>query len=559
MTDEPRATKIGVLLVHGVGEQRRFEHLEGEVREVVRALRELPGVEAVSVATRTSADAAYLSEQVLWRADDGAPVQVQVRRANAGPLVLEFREVWWADIDERSSLFSQVRFWLWGLAQWAVVGSRTSRQLTDFSTMKLPGPPSGKRGLAEWLSIRGKLFLIAIFFCLVLLTLSLINFVLTKFLKGRLPGPDIIASYVGDVKLLLQERREGHGPIYDLGLPPRASVRRRIVKGLVEMALTGYDRWYVAAHSLGTVVALNGLMETELALPNYLDEATWLRCKEAQLPDAKGVAGPLGRLDVKEGAKGKIMMPRRPVWLEDHGTIDRTRLFGGLRGLLTYGSPLDKFSAMWPQIVALNPQPAFAEDFEWINVFDETDPVSGPLDDYGEPQPPDGSGAIQAAPKNFAFSAYPWLLLSHLKYLAFKSADRSRLVDRLAAWLVVGDRFPAPDAKAVGWQADNLRWGRYLGHFVQWACAFAFLSWLLGWVLSKLGAMLSQSFESVDLPQVGGVAEWTILGLSVSVSLVLLAGVVRLLGAGSRPSMVESPRSPQGFGPHSTRTAKDSP
>lgn len=31
-------TRVGVLLVHGIGEQRRFEHLEAEVRQIVSAL-----------------------------------------------------------------------------------------------------------------------------------------------------------------------------------------------------------------------------------------------------------------------------------------------------------------------------------------------------------------------------------------------------------------------------------------------------------------------------------------------------------------------------------------
>jgi hypothetical protein len=29
--------RIGVLLVHGIGEQRRFEHLEGEARNIAAA------------------------------------------------------------------------------------------------------------------------------------------------------------------------------------------------------------------------------------------------------------------------------------------------------------------------------------------------------------------------------------------------------------------------------------------------------------------------------------------------------------------------------------------
>jgi hypothetical protein len=137
---------------------------------------------------------------------------------------------------------------------------------------RLSRPPDGKRGYLRWLIIRAKLFLVGLVFCLVMLTLSFINIILTRFLKGRIPGPDVISSFVGDVKLLLQEEREGGRTISDLGLPPRVSVRRRMVKALVDMAMANYKRYCVAAHSLGTVIAFNGQMEIELALPKLSEQ-----------------------------------------------------------------------------------------------------------------------------------------------------------------------------------------------------------------------------------------------------------------------------------------------
>ncbi len=57
---KPELKRVGLLLVHGVGEQRRFEHLSGEVRHLVSALQEQVGDEkGVSVQARTSRDAAY--------------------------------------------------------------------------------------------------------------------------------------------------------------------------------------------------------------------------------------------------------------------------------------------------------------------------------------------------------------------------------------------------------------------------------------------------------------------------------------------------------------------
>jgi hypothetical protein len=36
------AERIGIVLVHGIGEQRRFEHLEGEARLLIDALERRP-------------------------------------------------------------------------------------------------------------------------------------------------------------------------------------------------------------------------------------------------------------------------------------------------------------------------------------------------------------------------------------------------------------------------------------------------------------------------------------------------------------------------------------
>ena len=57
--------------------------------------------------------------------------------------------------------------------------------------------------------------------------------------------------------------------------PPRAAIRRRMIRAMIEVAEADYDRWYIIAHSLGTVVAWNGLMEIQQTLPNYIGETCW--------------------------------------------------------------------------------------------------------------------------------------------------------------------------------------------------------------------------------------------------------------------------------------------
>ena len=55
------AKRVGIIVVHGVGEQKRFEHLDGEVRKIIFALRE----EAKSI--------------------EGTSVTVEIARANSAP------------------------------------------------------------------------------------------------------------------------------------------------------------------------------------------------------------------------------------------------------------------------------------------------------------------------------------------------------------------------------------------------------------------------------------------------------------------------------------------
>ena len=65
---------------------------------------------------------------------------------------------------------------------------------------------------------------------------------------------DILVQYLGDIQHYQQQEREkdGAGYLLDIGQPPRLTIRRRMIKGLVKMRLAEYDRWYVLAHSLAS-------------------------------------------------------------------------------------------------------------------------------------------------------------------------------------------------------------------------------------------------------------------------------------------------------------------
>jgi hypothetical protein len=148
------------------------------------------------------------------------------------------------------------------------------------------------------------------------------------------------------------------------------------------------------------------------------------------------------------------MMPIRPIWLADNDCIDRRTLFSKLRGFLTYGSAIGKFRGIWPIIVPANrDEYVFRQDFDWVNVHDWTDPVSGPLRAYSRATgfdamdvPINGQRRVVAGRVsanidfNISYKAgWAWLL-SHLQYLKHSSGAYQRpnplLVSEVAGWLL---------------------------------------------------------------------------------------------------------------------------
>ena len=419
--------RIGIVLVHGIGEQGRFEHLSSEVRDLLAAFDADPNVRC-TVDTRSTRDSAVGAQQESWLAETGAPVRIDIRYVDGEgekqQQSLDIHEVWWADLDDKATLWNRVKFWFWGLGMW-----RAKR----FCQAYLPGakkgmsPPQATAGRKAALWARAALFGFAVVFLLTAITLNLLNAVLRGLRLGRL-GSDVLYRYVGDAKLYQDRGRPGQGPLEDRGLPRRVAIRRRMVAALVTAARGDYDRWYVLGHSLGSVVAFNGLMETAHALPNYLSKTALT-----------------GALDFRKSEPNanpnvKHMSPRRPVWICDDGlTLDRKKLFSRLRGFVTYGSPLDKFAFLWPQIVNVNNDNAvFAECFEWINIFDHTDPVAGHLDAFRDAC---GKGR---GPKNFAYKACWLLLWSHKRYLK-GGANPDSASRRLLDWILDGEtKFTIP-------------------------------------------------------------------------------------------------------------------
>lgn len=442
-------TRIGVVVVHGIGEQQRFEHLDGQVRALVGALAARPGVR-LTVEIASAPGAQFHASQDTWLAT--GPVRVHVVDQAAGSCVLEFHEVWWADVNEPYSLTKQLRFWAWSLALWAYPGKFGSIR-PSARARQTPAPPTGNLTLrALWIRVR--LILVAGVAVVVAASAGVISFLAERLLKIKTPRILVtFVNYLAGVKLYNQKERMGGGlPAAEqdfldtIGEPPRVSVRRRMIRVLMQVAMAPYDRWYVLAHSLGSVVAFNGLMEVAYKWPGYFDQETWAQARAC--PDPLVGAARAGWM----APEGWDPAPVRPVWVPADEIAFRSRIFHNLRGVLTFGSPLEKFAALWPYRVALAMEPAFRDGTEWINVYDPMDPVSGVLRSFDQ-----GKSYCCPRPRNVGYAAGPLLLLTHLQYLKTPRGKRKTLGDGVAEWLLTGNSAQIPGGgpgwfEPYGWQ-----------------------------------------------------------------------------------------------------------
>lgn len=564
--------KIGVLLVHGVGEQGSLQHLEQTAAKLVDALKILPGKPRVDIRTppRSLQGSASLRGVAPYCQDPTVSIDLRTDDREA---TIELNEVWWADLDEPDGVLASIRFWLWGLGQWFAKRYEHSRRY-DLRNRIMPAFPWETSGHFRRIFLplvnRVQLFMLSCFFLMVVATLSLAKYVIS-FFSPKSVKPTILVQYIGDVKLYQQRRYFSGQPLTDIDQPPRTAITRRMVNALAGMALADYDRWYVLAHSLGTVVAWDSLNQSPYALANCLSDDVAEKCRDAGLLRIDS-----GDAPAFEGDRESIRPPR-PCWIEPEEIVDRQALFAGLRGLCTYGSPLDKFAFLWPMIVAQHDdRTALGDDFEWINVFDPTDPVAGAVNSFQSIENDRDGLPARPWPENYGYRADPRLLLSHVKYLSFDAAKKGRLVNRLVDWMLDGERFDQTEADPKSWMRPGADDGairrRYGMQVAQWAIAGAAVTlaftgvilatgknlagirdWLFGPAPAGAVTMASEATEATStwfdslLQTILSVAQSVPYALSIVVLAVLACAFILRLGEEihhrrRRPGALQPPR-----------------
>jgi len=475
--------RIGVVVVHGIGEQKRFEHVDGQVRAIVAALQSRRDA-TVTVEIKTAGASTFQSQHDTW--STGASVRVLIDdRLTSKRVEMNFHEVWWADVNEPFSFLKQLRFWAWGLAIWLYPGKAGST-LPGANSVRVPSRPNqtirGTRLETAW--ARVLLFAVAVVAVAGAASIGMFTFLAQRVLNLDPPKfIRIFVNYLAGVKLYNQKHRRGAGffParyqdfLDTINEPPRVSIRRRMIRSIMDAAEERYDRWYVVAHSLGSVVAFNGLMEAASSWPGYFTEEKWSSLRQTLVgPSRPGWAVPSGAI---------LSSPRRPVWAEPSELAYRSHIFSRFHGLLTFGSPLEKFANIWPARVPISREPAFRLGTKWLNIYDPLDPISGVLRSFGG-----GIAACCPPPENIGYSNGPILLLTHLQYLRPRKLGLS---DGIAEWFVTGNSHLISASAGPGWYSPDSRHDstRWAAAWVSWFGAFLLLL-VLGALVSPITVAL---------------------------------------------------------------------
>ncbi len=454
--------RIGVLLVHGMGEQNPGDHAEKvvrsliaswagdyEVRQVWQRARTCPGCGRCLDTAEQSGDGVGAKPSAS-REGPQIIARVQVGGGRNETVDLHLHEVWWADLGQRTGLRNWGRFTWWVVrAPFLVFRAGTGR--FDEKRWMKRGEAAGLVRVASLRSGLGRLPQFLVLFCFSILALitGLTWGLLRRLLHGFAPSPVVLLQSFGDVQIYTEGARTDTGSGTDMGLPPRVPIRRRMVQEMVAMAERDYNRWYVMAHSLGSVVAFNGLMEPDYLLPNYLEEEHWDRLDERFKTE-------------REDDDTEKMRPRRSAWLGSKDALSRKELFRGLGGLVTYGSPLHLFVDLWPHIVMLNKNDVFVEGFRWINVCSPFDPISGALRAFCRSE---DAAKARLQPQSFRFSGNRWAFIAHGAYLKTRRARRD-VAHYLGKWWLRQEDFATP----AGGQ-----WGSWFVAFSQILLASALL------------------------------------------------------------------------------------
>jgi len=356
--------RIGILLIHGIGDQRQNEFLQQSAENFVKTA--LIGYGSPN-----------LHVEMFPGVGRESPLSITLRNEQ-NTSRFDFHELWWRDLGERPTFRAKIKFWLWALS---LGGTRGYFWDPIPTTSKLIPQNFSTRLGYVFVHDRLTLFLKTTYFFLLLAPLLLVFE-----LAGQIPGVSRFSlvratfTYLSSVQMYQGRRSRQGGTLVDFDQTRRISIQRRFVNAVIEMAMRDYDRWYIVAHSLGSVIAFQGLMLDKHAMARLVTANRWMN------PDFQSFKDTPSSPDSDYPDE-----PKCPLWLSDTDCLNQLAIFKKLRGLVTYGSPIETFARTWPAIVhidpnTLSPGAKLRNDFEWLNIYDPVDVIASKIKSFGIPK-----------------------------------------------------------------------------------------------------------------------------------------------------------------------------
>jgi len=341
------AKRTAFLIIHGIGEQLRFEILDEFAASCWHSLEVLNENSSIS------------GSHVLRTIDGRLDHAVVLARSDSEPSPVEFREYYWADKAERLVDLGAIGQWLMDISEAAQRYYKENEDLAArYSSDHVPAF-SGRKFKRHWYlrylgwSFRLLSFLPSSVIGWVLRWLSPIFFFLNplfRWIRAELIG------YVGDIVVYTasDERSQYH------------QAREAILNGAVQAIRGMLDdpavfQVVVAGHSLGSVIAYDAL--------NHINQA--MNTGEISPMLAKKIHG-----FVTFGSP----LDKIAFFFREHTPEDeylRRQILDHYHSFKA--KPLDEYHN--PRTLS-NPLQRYLEHVEWVNFWDRNDPISGCLDFY---------------------------------------------------------------------------------------------------------------------------------------------------------------------------------
>ncbi len=481
--------RLACVLVHGIGNQQRYELLREFSSAFFTELRKLHKqaelvVDKVELnrrgvrTTETSDLYAFFGERLALEPRERRslfrPVRILVPDdAGKTELEISFYEVYWADEQLRYTIFQKLLYNAWmATTIWNPLFS-LDNLYRDMKPLQIAW---------SWIWVLA----VSVFYHLAELATALVPIAFRRYLRL----PDVgkwIYEYAGDVKLYVGTERFFHNQT------KRDVILCRFDEVVSKAALEN-DEIVVVGHSLGSVIAFDGLTQ-------HKSEPSKMAC---------------GFLQYLEDEYEPSPTPSRGGPLESRLVDLREKL----KGLVTLGSPLDKMYFFWPtrrgesfrkpfRFVSDAPQAdelrrwrvvesertASARQPAWFNVDDVLDPIGAKLDFYSQ---------VESFPKpENVRVAWRWLPSSaHTSY-----TKEPRLMAWLAAFLLRGEPFPKQVRRLPA------LWARHMAAAAFWLASAAVVACLAVFGLDFLLGFLHDLYMDAESHTVYNQLGWLDLAL----------------------------------------------